>query len=175
MSTKQRSATEIDAVVRDAVARTLAIVGLAGIALIHLLDAHDTFASTPYKGWLYVALIVGSIATAAALARRSEPRLWAIALMLPLGAMLAFIYSRTAGLPGSADDIGNWWEPLGLASLFVEGALVGLSGVMLGNGARIKASTPTIAAVSRARARSLPRTTGIRAAELGIEPGANLD
>ena len=88
--------------------------------------------------------------------------------------MLAFIYSRTAGLPGSADDIGNWWEPLGLASLFVEGALVGLCGAMLGAGAQIKASTPTTAAVSRARARSLPQTSGIRAG-LGIEPGADLD
>jgi len=28
-----------------------------GVALIHLLDAHDTFISAPYKGWLYVGLI----------------------------------------------------------------------------------------------------------------------
>jgi hypothetical protein len=32
---------------------------------------------------------------------------------------------RTAGLSGEARDIDNWRESLGLASLFVEGALVG--------------------------------------------------
>ena len=39
--------------------------------------------------------------------------------------------SRTVGLPASTDDIGNWAEPLGLASLFVEGAVVLLSAEML--------------------------------------------
>ena len=116
---------------RDAIARTLAVVGLAGVALIHLLDAHDTFLVAPYKGWLYVALIVGSLATASALVRRSDSRAWLAALVLPLAAFIAFVASRTVGLPNGADDIGNWWEPLGLASLFVEGALVVLAGVVL--------------------------------------------
>ena len=44
----------------------------------------------------------------------------------PLGALVGFVFSRTVGLPGGADDIGNWTEPLGLASLFVEGSLVAL-------------------------------------------------
>jgi hypothetical protein len=118
-------------VVRDAVARTLAVVGLASVALIHLLDAHDTFVAAPYKGWLYVGLIGGSLTTAAVLARRSDPRAWLAALLLPLGAFVAFVYSRTVGLPNGADDIGNWWEPLGLASLFVEGALVVLAAAVL--------------------------------------------
>jgi len=118
-------------VVRDAIARTLAVVGLAGVALIHLLDAHDTFRSSPLRGWLYVGLIAGSLGTAAVLARRSDPRAWTAALLLPLGAFAAFVWSRTIGLPGGADDIGNWWEPLGLASLFVEGTLIALAGAVL--------------------------------------------
>ena len=126
-----RSATELDSALGDAVARTLAVVGLAGVALIHLLDAHDTFAAAPYKGWLYVCLIVGSLATAAVLVRRSDARAWTAALLLPLGAIVAFVLSRTVGLPNGADDIGNWWEPLGLASLFVEGSLVMLAAAVL--------------------------------------------
>jgi hypothetical protein len=117
--------------VRDAIARTLAVVGLAGVALIHLLDAHDTFISNPVQGWLYVALIAGTLGTAAVLARRSDPRAWAAALLLPLGAFAAFVWSRAIGLPGGADDIGNWWEPLGLSSLFVEGTLIVLAGAVL--------------------------------------------
>jgi hypothetical protein len=34
------------------------------------------------------------------------------------------VLTRTVGLPGATDDIGNWLEPLGLASLFVEGAVI---------------------------------------------------
>jgi hypothetical protein len=117
--------------IRDAIARTLAVVGLAGVALIHLLDAHDTFLSSPVQGWLYVGLITGTLGTAAVLARRSDPRAWTAALLLPLGAFLAFVYSRTIGLPGGADDIGNWWEPLGLASLFVEAAVIAVVGAVL--------------------------------------------
>jgi hypothetical protein len=113
--------------IQEALARGLAIVALVGVALIHVLDAHDTFVSTPYKGWLYVALIVGCLLTAFRLARSNDPRAWVAATLLPLGAFVGFVYSRTVGLPGGADDIGNWWEPLGLASLFVEGLLVALS------------------------------------------------
>ena len=90
-------------VVRDAIARSIAVVGLAGVAL----------------------------AAAGALIRTSDPRAWASAALLSSGAILAFVLSRTVGLPQGADDIGNWTEPLGMASLFVEGALVALSAGML--------------------------------------------
>jgi hypothetical protein len=126
-----RKSHELEPAVRDAVGRALAVVGLAGVALIHILDAHDTFVSAPYKGWLYVCLIVGSLATAAILVRRSDPRAWAAALLLPLGAIVAFVLSRTVGLPNGADDIGNWWEPLGLASLFVEASVAALAAAVL--------------------------------------------
>ena len=125
------------ALVRDAIARTLAVVGLGGVALIHLLDAHDTFVAAPYKGWLYVGLIAGCLGAAFVLARRSDPRAWLAALLLSAGAFAAFVYSRTVGLPSGADDIGNWWEPLGLASLFVEGAVVVLSAAVLSERDRI--------------------------------------
>ena len=39
-------------------------------------------------------------------------------------AIAGFVLSRSVGLPNATDDIGNWTEPLGLASLFVEGTVV---------------------------------------------------
>jgi hypothetical protein len=118
---------ELEVRLRDAALRTVAVVGLVGVALIHVLDAPDTFASAPYKGWLYVGLITTSVAAAAALLRSGDLRAWAAAGALSLGALVAFVFSRTVGLPAGADDIGNWWEPLGLASMFVEGGLFVLS------------------------------------------------
>jgi hypothetical protein len=42
-------------------------------------------------------------------------------------AVIGYVLSRTTGLPNATGDIGNWTEPLGLASLFVEGAVVAVS------------------------------------------------
>jgi len=129
--TSQLDTSSVGHVVRDAIARAIAVVALAGVALVHLLDAPGSFQDAPYKGWLYVGLILGCLGAGAALIRSSDLRAWAAAATLPLGAIVAFVISRTVGLPQGADDIGNWTEPLGMASLFVEGTLAGLSLMIL--------------------------------------------
>jgi hypothetical protein len=120
------SQEQVAVVIRDGITRTLAVVGLAGVALIHLLDAPGKFGETPYMGWLYVALIAGCIGAAAALIRSGSPRTWLAAALLPVGPLVGYTLTRTVGLPQATDDIGNWAEPLGLASLFVEVGLVTL-------------------------------------------------
>jgi hypothetical protein len=44
-----------------------------------------------------------------------------------------YVLDRTVGLPNATGDIGNWVEPLGLASLVVEGFVVatGLGGFVV--------------------------------------------
>jgi hypothetical protein len=117
--------------VRDGIARGLAIVGLAGIALVHLVDAPGQFAETPYLGWMYVGLIAGCGVLAASLLRRSDRRVWAAAGALALGVIAGYSLSRTTGLPADSGDIGNWGEPLGIVSLFVEGCVVAVSAFAL--------------------------------------------
>jgi hypothetical protein len=117
--------------VRDGIARTVAVVGRAGVALIHLLDLPGKFQETPYLAWLYICLIVACVLAAAGLIRGTDPRAWTAAALLPLGAIVGYALTRTVGLPQAMDDIGNWTEPLGLASLFVEGSLVALASTML--------------------------------------------
>ena len=114
--------------VRDVVARVLGAIGLLSIALIHLLDVVGKFAETPYLGWMYVGAIVASIGLAGWLvARGSSAVVWAATGGLALSILTGFVLSRTTGLPNSTGDIGNWSEGLGLASMFVEGAVVVLS------------------------------------------------
>src|SRR3954471_10726318 len=114
--------------VRDVVARVLGAMGLLGIALIHLLDVVGKFAETPYLGWMYVGAIAASIGLAAWLVVRGSSRLaWAATGGLALAILIGFVLSRTTGLPNATDDIGNWTEGLGMASMFVEGGVVLLS------------------------------------------------
>ena len=114
------NAATIHEAVRDGITRAIAVVGLAGIALIHMLNAQSTFAETRYLGWMYVALI-----------RHGDPRAWAAAGALALSVIVGYTLSRTTGLPQSTGDIGNWSEPLGIASLFVEGSVVAVSALAL--------------------------------------------
>jgi hypothetical protein len=120
----RRLATEV-------VARTTAAVGLAGVALIHLLDVQSKFAETPYMGWMYLGLMAACLLTAGAMLTAHVREAWLATLVLPASAAAGFILTRTVGLPQATGDIGNWMEPLGLASLFVEGSLVVLAAFAL--------------------------------------------
>lgn len=114
--------TEHDA--RHIVLRAVGAVGLAGIALVHLLDLEGKFQEVPYMGWMYVGLIVGSLVAMADLAVGNVRRGWRLGAGLALATIVGYAINRTVGMPQATDDIGNWLEPLGLASLFVEGIVV---------------------------------------------------
>ncbi len=114
-------------VITDGLRRALAAAGLGGIAVIHLIDTPGKFEEAPYLGVLFVVLIVASLAAAELLVRRNSLLGWACGALLAGGTVVAYALSRTVGLPGApSDDIGNWAEPLGLASLLVEGIVVWL-------------------------------------------------
>ena len=104
--------------------RGVAIVGLLGIALVHVIDATAKFHETQYLGWLYVGLIVGSVGAAAALVERDHRSAWVAAAGLSGLAFAGYALSRTTGLPAAHDDVGNWFEPLGLATLFLEASVL---------------------------------------------------
>jgi hypothetical protein len=107
--------------------RGVAVVGLAGIALVHVVDATGKFHETPYLGWAYVVLIVGCLAAGGMLIERDDRRAWIAAAGLSAAAFVAYALSRTTGLPSAKDDIGNWFETLGLATLFTEVLVLALA------------------------------------------------
>lgn len=114
--------------VRDAAVRATTAVGLAGIAVIHAVDAVGKWSETRYMFWMYMGLIVASLSTAAAVLLSRSRLPLAAAAGLAASAALGYVLSRTTGLPSATEDIGNWTEPLGLASLVVEGSLIALVG-----------------------------------------------
>jgi hypothetical protein len=109
---------------RDQVGRAVGIVGLLAIALIHFLDAFGKFDETPYIGALYIVLMVTTLVVSVVLLRTDSRMAWMLALAAAGLTLLGYILSRTTGLPNADEDIGNWTEPLGLASLWVEGLVV---------------------------------------------------
>jgi hypothetical protein len=80
---------------------------------------------------MYVGLMLSCLFAAAALVHGNLREAWLAALALPAAAIAGFTLTRTVGLPQATEDIGNWSEPLGLAALFVEGAVIATSAYAL--------------------------------------------
>jgi hypothetical protein len=115
-----------------------ALLALA-VAAVHVTDQGGLTAlnSPAWIGWSYRLIEVGAVLTALTLlltgpARLGRPWLgWAAGVLLGAGPFLAYVTSRTVGLPGDSGDIGNWGYWVGTVSLIVEAALVVLSAGML--------------------------------------------
>ena len=102
--------------------RTISAAALAGIALIHVLNLIGTMHELPYLGGMYLGLIASSLVIARGLIRKDDLLRWFAAGGLAASVLIGYTISRTVGLPGDhGADIGNWSEPLGLASVVVEG------------------------------------------------------
>jgi hypothetical protein len=112
---------------RDQVGRAVGIVGLISIALIHFLDAFDVIEESALVFGLYILLMAATLGASVILLRTDSRLTWLFAGSAAGLTLLGFVLSRTTGLPGFTDDIGNWKDPLGLASLWVEGAVVVLA------------------------------------------------
>lgn len=109
------------------VRRVLAPVALAVVAVVHVIDAPSKFKEVPYLGWGYILLIASAVMAAVWIAEKDDRRAWIAGGVFSAGAILMFVLSRTTGLPGSTDDIGNWAEPLGIVALFAEACVVALA------------------------------------------------
>jgi asparagine N-glycosylation enzyme membrane subunit Stt3 len=102
--------------------RTTAVVGVLGIAVTHIFELPDKLeeSGVRYQGVLFIALIVGCVLLAAVATRAPERPWWAAVLAVSVLPLVAYVISRSAGLPGGEDDIGAWTEPSGIASLLFE-------------------------------------------------------
>jgi hypothetical protein len=135
--------------VRDMAARATVAVGLLGVGLIHVIDSIGKYTETRYLFWMYIGLIISSIAIAGALLFTRSRLAMPAAIGLVASALAGFVLDRTTGLPNAAGDIGNWVEPIGLANMFVEGAIlfVAIPAQLLAG----RASSPLSAPTRRAR------------------------
>jgi hypothetical protein len=95
-------------------------IGLAGIAAVHVLDLPGKWAETQYLAWGYILVIVAAAILCERLFRNTKPTNFLATAGLALAVFAGFVVNRSVGMPGAMDDIGNWFEPLGLLSLAVE-------------------------------------------------------
>ena len=102
----------------------LAIVAILGMGFIHIVEARDAFTEATYKGLLFVANGVGALVVASGIYRHQRGLGWVLGLLVAGGALLAYVASRTVGLPGLPAEPDAWFEPMGVASLVCEGLFI---------------------------------------------------
>jgi hypothetical protein len=120
-----------------------AMLALA-VTAVHVADQGgvSAFNSPSWIGWGYRVIEVGGVLTALVLMLPGRPRLvpgwlapawagWAAGVLLGVGPFVAYVLSRTVGVPGDPGDVGNWGYWVGTVSLLVEAALVTVSVSML--------------------------------------------
>lgn len=107
-------------------ARVVGAALLAAVSYIHLADqGFLAFDKHPmYLLASYLLVEVAAPVVAWGLLKQASVATWLVAAGCAAGPMTGFILTRTTGLPGATEDIGNWGEPLGIASLIVEGTLL---------------------------------------------------
>jgi hypothetical protein len=94
------------------------------VGLIHLINSPGDLEEGSYAGLLFLANFCGALAAAVGI-YRGERWGWTLGLLVAGGAFLGYVISRTVGLPGLPVET-EWFEPLGVLSLLVEGLFVGV-------------------------------------------------
>jgi hypothetical protein len=92
---------------------------------IPLIESH--LEEAPYVGWLFILLSVVCLALAVAILFVDHAGVWAVSGLTCFAAAVAFLASRTVGLPQIGDDVGNWTEPLGLPAVASEVLMAALA------------------------------------------------
>ena len=121
-----------------------------GVTVAHVGDQGGVtgFNDDPdWLGWGYRLIEVGGLATAAVLLLAGGIRLaWAPAALLGFAPFVGYLLTRTTGLPGHHDDVGNWSDWSGTMALLTEASLVILAvGILV---ARTRPAQPGVRAAS---------------------------
>ncbi|MBS1968112.1 MAG: hypothetical protein JST60_20435 [Chloroflexi bacterium SZAS-1] len=113
--------------------KTLVWFGIALIlatGLVHLVEAPENLEEAFYKGVLFFLNAAGALIAAVGIYRGQRGWGWSLGSLIALGSIVGYVISRTVGLPGlEVDD--EWFEPLGVASLLVEGVYLALYAYVL--------------------------------------------
>lgn len=109
----------------------LAAAGLLGVAVVHVIDGPGSLTDTPYVGVLELALAALAVPVAVMLVVQPLRALWRVAGVATVAALAAYLLSRTVGLPDATDDVGNWSQTLGVVSVVIEAAVLGIVAVAL--------------------------------------------
>ena len=103
--------------------RFFATVLIMLTGLVHLVIAPEYLTSTPWVGGAFIANFLGALLAGAWILQDIWIG-WILGFLVAAGALAAYIVSRTVGLPGFTEGVGEWFEPAGVFSMVVEALFI---------------------------------------------------
>lgn len=111
---------------RRLLARGLGIVGLSGIAVVHLAQLPGTWRETPGLGAMFAVVVLAAAITAAAFLHTDRTGIWLAASLVALAPIGGYVLTRSVAVPFDRGDVGNWLEPSALVAVFIEVSVLAL-------------------------------------------------
>ena len=100
--------------------RVVLAIAAVVVAAAHVPVIAPHLDEAPYMGVLFVVLTVGCLAIGLGALIRDSGGLYALAVLTCGLAVVGYAATRLVAFPMLADDVGNWWEPLGVVSVLGE-------------------------------------------------------
>ncbi len=102
---------------------------IAAIAHIPVIAPHLDEAT--YMGVLFILLTVACFGIGIVVAVTDHPAAYAAASAVCGAAVIGYAATRLVAFPQLSDDVGNWFEPLGVVSVLTESMVVVLAALVL--------------------------------------------
>lgn len=99
----------------------LAIVLILEIGLLHIMTAQGEYEEAAYMGYLFAANFFGALIAAWGIYHRWLWG-WMLGLVISIGSIAGYIWSRTLGMPGM--NVEEWFSPYGIISIALESAFI---------------------------------------------------
>lgn len=104
-----------------------AAVALVVSGAVHAPVTPEHLDEAPYVGVLFIVLMAACVVLAVGVLLWDSTVVWASSGMTCGLAVIAYVLSRSIALPQIGDDVGNWFEPLGVAAVVAEMAAVAIA------------------------------------------------
>jgi hypothetical protein len=101
---------------------TVTAIVVAAVAHIPVISPH--LEEAPYMGVLFIGLTAVCLGLGAVIAASDSTWAYRSAAIVCGAAVLAYAATRLVAFPQLADDVGNWFEPLGVVSVISETGVV---------------------------------------------------
>jgi hypothetical protein len=108
----------------DPAVRSSAASCLIAVGVFHALEIQGQLSGA---AWLTAGFcLLAVVAPMAGLWLLAHPSLgaWQFAGLTSAAALGGYILTRSVPVPGDTGDVGNWLEPIGLASILTEGVII---------------------------------------------------
>jgi hypothetical protein len=93
------------------------IVLILEIGVLHIITAQGEYEEAAYMGYLFAANFFGSLVAAFGIYHRQFWG-WMLGLVIAVGSIAGYIWSRTFGMPQM--NVEEWFSPYGIVSISVE-------------------------------------------------------